>query len=381
MRDIIVIGAGPAGSSLAHALARRGWDVLLVERDTFPRHKVCGEFLSPESQASLSALGLLDTVAGLAPTTMRAATLTAASGRSLRVALPGDAWGVSRFALDAALARAAETAGATLRTATYALEMEVSEVGARVRLRAGGEMRVEHARAAVVACGRHPARGLRARPPRAAHKTGVGVKCHIAGIAARPEVELYLFEGGYAGLAPVGGGLVNLCLLVSREAFRRAGGDPRAVIAALGRWNPALGERLAGGQIVSETLVSVAPVDTGDEPAPWHGAARLGDAAAMIPPLCGDGMAMALRAAELCAPLADALLGGRITLGAWEAAYRSAWRREFGPRLRAARVLQAALVRPPLAELCLRAGALVPPLARAVVHATRGRPGAAPYSF
>jgi flavin-dependent dehydrogenase len=376
MRDIIIIGAGPAGSGLAHALARRGRDVLLLERDYFPRHKVCGEFLSPESRASLRALGLLDAVAALAPVSIGRAAITARSGLALRVELPGAAWGVSRYALDAALTGAAQNAGVELRAGASAISYHTRADGtAAVRLRAAGGAEEVYARAVVVACGRHPARGLRARPARNPERAAVGVKCHVAGTASQSDVELFLFDGGYAGLAPVDGGLVNLCLLATRGALRRAGGEPQALLEAAALWNPALGRRLAGGRVVPGTLLAVAPVDTADPPAPWHGAARLGDAAVMVPPLCGDGMAMALRSAELCAPLADAALGGRIAAGEWEAAYRRAWRREFALRLYAARWLQAALLAPALCDICLGAGVRFPPLARAMVHATRGRAG------
>ncbi|MEN9936882.1 MAG: hypothetical protein RLZZ387_3461 [Chloroflexota bacterium] len=372
MRDIIIVGAGLAGSGLAHSLARRGWDVLLVERDTFPRHKVCGEFLSPESQGSLEALGLLDTVSGIGPTHMRHASLTAPSGRALRVELPGDAWGVSRYALDGALAAAAVRAGAEVRAGVSVAEVVPAAGGHVVRLRGPDGAEEVAARAAVLACGRHPARGLRAREPRSPEQTAVGVKCHLDDPGRAPDVELFLFAGGYVGLAPVEGGRTNLCMLASREALRRAGGSPRGLVEAAADWNPALGRRLAGAALVEETLASVAPVDTDDAPAPWHGVARLGDAAVMIPPLCGDGMAMALRSAELCAPLADGALRGALTADQWEATYRRVWRREFLPRVRTARWLQSLLVAPGLAELCVRGGALLPPLARAMVHATRG---------
>ena len=93
MRDVVIVGAGLAGSSLATVLSNLGWDVLLVERRHLPQHKVCGEFLSPESQASLHALGLYTTVAELGPSRMRHALLVSRGERSAHVTLPGDAWG------------------------------------------------------------------------------------------------------------------------------------------------------------------------------------------------------------------------------------------------------------------------------------------------
>ena len=84
MHDIAVIGAGPAGSTLALALAQRGWDVVLIERDALPRHKVCGEFLSPEAQGTLRQLGLSAQLGTLSPTPLTHATLTRLSPEELR---------------------------------------------------------------------------------------------------------------------------------------------------------------------------------------------------------------------------------------------------------------------------------------------------------
>jgi flavin-dependent dehydrogenase len=102
--------------------------------------------------------------------------------------------------------------------------------------------------------------------------------------------------------------------------------------------------------------------------------ACLGDTAVMIPPLCGDGMAMAFHSAELCAPLAHDFLAGRLSQAAWAAAYQAAWQAEFSRAVRVGRYLQGVLSLPFLSELLLGLGRLAPPLAGALVRATRGGP-------
>lgn len=382
MHDIVVVGAGLAGSAVAAGLARLGRDVLLIERDQFPRHKVCGEFLSPESQASLYALGLYPAAAGLGPVPIHAARFVSPRGVALPIRLPATAWGLSRFALDAALAAAASKAGAELRNGTTVSALRREAGGYSLDLRTPqGQERIQ-ARAAILACGRQILPGLRSAPAvkQAArhsslithHSESVGVKCHYAGLEMPAQVEIYLFDGGYAGLNNVEGGRANLCLLVTREAFRRAGANVTDMIAAAAQANPALGRRLNGARALPESACAVGGVDTQRPALPWDGVARLGDAATMIPPLCGDGMAMALRAAELCVPLADDFLARRADLATWERRYRAAWHAEFDARLRAGRQVQAVLSAPWLADGLLAAGHLLPWVAERLAHATRG---------
>jgi len=381
MRDVIVVGAGLAGSSIAATLAVAGWDVLLIERDRFPRHKVCGEFLSPEAQGSLHALGLLDDVRDLAPVALTAARLTSRRGASLQVELPGSAWGLSRYTLDAALAHAAAQRGAQLRTEITVLNSTPVDGGYAVQLRGRhGEHDARttvHARAVVMACGRHSLSDLPPRtatgPNNAARRQHVGVKCHYENVPMPARVELFFFPGGYAGINPVEGGRANLCLLASYAAFARAGRSVADMLATAAAWNPALAERLTGATPLSSTECAVAPVDTQRPAHPWDGAACLGDTATMIPPLCGDGMAMALRSSELCAPLADGYLRGELSLAQWADAYCTAWHAEFDRRLRVGRALQGMLGAPFLAEVLLRMGQLAPPLADYFVRATRGQ--------
>jgi menaquinone-9 beta-reductase len=373
IRDCVIIGAGLAGSALAVALAARGWDVLLVERDRFPRHKVCGEFLSPEAQASLRALGLYEPIAALHPSPIQQAQLVTATGIRLQTSLPGCAWGVSRYALDAALAAVAQHRGVELWTGATVQRYELNSPIATVEVKAQlGIERVE-TRAVIAACGRHTSPSL---PPRtrvrARHEQFVGVKAHYANLPATQAVELYFFPGGYVGINQVEGERANVCGLIRYEAFARAGRQVEAALAAAATWNPALGQRLAGGQLLAETAVAVAPVDPYRPAAPWDEIACVGDAATMIPPLCGDGMAMALRSAELCAPLAHDFLTGKRSLAGWQTAYTHRWHREFDGRLRVGKSLQWLFDQPTLASGLIQLGKLAPSLTRSLVRATRG---------
>ena len=227
------MGAGLAGSGIAAALAQRDWDVLLVERDHFPRHKVCGEFLSPEAQHSLQAFGLLEEVAALGPVSLRAAAITTPGGATVEMALPADAWGLSRYALDAHLADAVERRGGQVWQGAAVTSTAREGDGYVVHVRCRGAARQQddqilRTRAILMACGRHssaalPPRTRRTRADKRGWRDCVGMKIHYRNVRMEPRVELYLFPGGYVGINPVEGGRANVCLLITSPAFQAAG--------------------------------------------------------------------------------------------------------------------------------------------------------------
>ncbi|MFN2203876.1 MAG: NAD(P)/FAD-dependent oxidoreductase [Caldilineaceae bacterium] len=382
--DVAIAGAGPAGSAAAAALAQLGWSVLLVEQDTLPRHKVCGEFLSPEAQGSLQRLGLIGAVDALGPTPLHSAEISAPGGQFIQLELPGTAMGVSRFALDNALASAAQEYGVTLWTGTTVLDFvergELYELRLRTATKAGEAVRNTsvHARQVILATGRHSRLALSSAGSQSSMKDAsrcqhfVGIKCHFADVDLPNRVALYFFDGGYGGANPVEGGRANVCMLVTYEAFRKKGKSPTGMMDMMRGHHPLLEQQLAGAHMLPETFKTVGAVDTSRPVTPWQGVPCVGDAAAMITPLCGDGMAMALRAAELCAPLVDSFLRRQVSQAQMARAYTRTWHREFDSRLRVGRMVQALLGRPALADVLVAAGRMAPPLARYFMQATRG---------
>jgi 2-polyprenyl-6-methoxyphenol hydroxylase-like FAD-dependent oxidoreductase len=385
--DVAVVGAGLAGSSFAAALAQRGWNVLLVERDRFPRHKVCGEFLSPEAQHSLHNLGVLPAVTALGPVELHGAALTAAGGAAIELPLAAPAWGVSRYVLDEALAAAAQRAGATIWQPAVVTAVERTAAGCTLQVRhadSAGRLQTASvaARAVVFACGRHSTAALPPRPQGSADKHGwrrcVGLKVHYSGVQMEPRVELYLFEGGYVGINPIEGpgDRANVCLLITYAAFQTYDRSLACILEATASRHRAFAARVGAARLLSETECAVAPVDTHRSSTPWDAALDapcLGDTAAMIPPLAGDGMAMALRSAELCLEPADAYLRGELSPAAWEKAYTGSWHKEFRARLQLGRALQSALTTPLLGDVLAQSGRLLPHVAEWMLAGTRGR--------
>jgi menaquinone-9 beta-reductase len=372
MYDVAVIGAGPAGSALATYLSDRAWSVALIERRSLPQHKVCGEFLSPEVQGTLRRLGLYEPICRAMPQQLQRAALISSRGTELLLDLPAAAWGLSRYTMDALLADEAQRRGAVLLGNSEVLAIRPAEAGWAVELRSAGERSEIMARTVVLACGRHPRASLRPRKVAAGRTSYVGLSCHYTELSMPAQVSLLLFPGGYVGLNPVEGGMVNMAMLVTRERFRQAGGTIERMLEAARQANPGFDRLVRNASICSGSMLAVAPVETNAPSVAWDEVARIGDAVTMIPPLCGDGMAMAMRSAELCAPLAHHYLAGGITLASWQARYQAAWSQEFRGRLRAGRMLERLLMANPLGDMLLAAGRMLPGAAAAIVRATRG---------
>lgn len=296
MRNPVIVGGGLAGGAAAALLAARGQRPLVLERERGPKDKICGEFLSTEAQAHLAALGLDVGRLGGAP--IRAVRMVSGD-RALDRPLPFTAVGLTRRRLDEALLAHAESLGA--------------EVCRGVSVRSIGDGALETndgalpAPVMLLASGKHDVRGARREPGRGTLRGMVGFKSHwrlapsqraaLAGF-----VEVVLFDGGYAGLQPVEGGLANLCLVVRQEAFEAAGQAWAALLEKL-REEPHLARRLENAEPVTARPLTVADIPYGylHRGAAAESVYRLGDQAAVIPSFCGDGMAIALHSARLAA--------------------------------------------------------------------------------
>jgi flavin-dependent dehydrogenase len=360
--DLLVAGGGPAGSTLAALAAAAGARTLVVEKAAFPRDKVCGEFVSAAGCGVLERLGVLPRLLAAGAARMDSFRVTEPRGAALDAGLAeaaGAALGISRARLDAALLDEASRRGAEVRDRCEAVApLFVAGRVAGMRVRRVGSDAVETVRAALVvaADGRRSALGRRLHPrlgdPR---RTGAaswfGLRAHFA-TAAPGRVDLHLFDGGYAGLAPVEGGRSNLCLLATAGALRSCAGSPDRLLAERARRNPAL-DRAIGAARRCGPWNSVGPLRFAPRRPTAAGALFVGDAAGTIDPFCGAGIAHALRGAEIALPFVlQALHRGRLT-APLARGYRRSWSAAFAAPTRRARRLGRVFERPRLARAAL----------------------------
>jgi flavin-dependent dehydrogenase len=342
----LIVGGGPAGASAAIALARGGAMPVLVERSAGERDIVCGGFLGWDAIAALKRLGLDPAALGARP--IHRLRLIAGQ-KIVETALPRPAAGLSRRRLDATLLAMAEEAGAAVLRGRTARAIE----DGTVRLDDGSEMAAE---ALFLATGKHELRGV----AREIGKRPVSVGLRAA-VAAPPDlaeaIELHLYNDGYAGLLVQEDGSANLCLSVGQA---RLAGGREAFLAALMKEAPLLAERIGGR--LPDSWEAVAGVPYGWRARPAPGLFRVGDQAAVIASLAGDGIAVALASG---AAAAHACLHGD---GA------EAYQRDFAKR--AKRPLALAEMLRHMAEAPLRRRLMLglaglPGLAKAAARMTR----------
>ena len=369
--DVAVIGAGLGGTSAALTLARRGHKVALLEAGSAGRHKVCGEFVSPESLATFGRLGVTSEIENAGAIEVSRARILTSSRIGAALPLPASGFALSRQKLDALMWRACGEAGVIQQEKTRVGHIETLESGYRLGLGAGKVIeRWIEARFVVDASGRNANLADKGAPPPDKSRRFVGLKTHLRGATIPPgEVQMFPFRGGYCGLVDLGDGLVNACLLASYERTR--GLKPEQFWEKIGAENRELGRAVAGAA-PEFAWMATGNVSFEQRAPTSDGVLRAGDAAGYIHPLSGDGMAMAVRSGELAAATLNATLGGGLKRADVAPLYDASWHREFGRRLRWARRLQPVFVVPNLTLPALRFADRVPALSAWATRATRG---------
>ncbi len=297
--DNLVIGGGLAGSMVAIRLAAAGREVLLLEKEREPHHKVCGEFLSAEAIHYLRHAGIDPLVLG-AHVIKRVRLHSGA--RSVEARLPFTALSLSRRILDESLLLKAQEAGCELRRGSCVEHLEPLRDGWSAHLRDGKTI---EAKTLFLATGKHDLNAWERRGATQPDLVGFKMHWHLTPEQSeilRGTMELFLFRGGYGGLSLVEGGIANLCLVVRRNSLRVLGGWSE-LLQSMQNELPALHDRLAHATPCSPKPLAISPIPYGHLGGPANGIWRVGDQAAVIPSFTGDGMSIALHTAFLAAEM------------------------------------------------------------------------------
>jgi len=278
IKPITIVGGGLAGLTLGIGLRHRGVPVTIHEAGTYPRHRVCGEFISGRGQATLTRLGLRELLDQAGAVSARTTAFFSSTKSTAPRPLPSAAICLSRFTLDAALAKRFRGLGGELVEATRVLTENICEgtvrsTGRRVQIEQGG------------------ARWF-------------GLKIHARNVPLTADLEMHVSPKGYVGLCKINGGEVNLCGLFRKHA--RENCDTKNWRDLLrGSPDSFLNQRLASAEFDDNSFCAIAGLSLRPQRADARAEICVGDAITMIPPVTGNGMSIAFESAELAiAPLA-----------------------------------------------------------------------------
>ncbi len=349
MHDAIVIGAGPAGSSTAIALAQHGWSVAIVEKVAFPRRKVCGEFMSGTSLALLDRLGVGDVWrAEAGPEIRRVGFFSGDVSAEARMPSARTALGraLGRDRLDYILLQAAERAGVEILQPCKAVAIRRTDGLQSVTVEEGQQHKVLSAPVVIAAHGSWETGKLPSQLERTSEPSDLfGFKAHFTGAALPPDLmPLLVFPGGYGGMVTADQGRVSISCCIRRDVLsglRQRFGNiaaadavQRHVLASC----RGVATVLAGAELDGPWLAA-GPIHPGIRACYDQGIFRVGNIAGESHPVIAEGISMALQSGWLLAR--ELVTSGKGQEGRDEAGrrYQSAWRRQFSVRLRAAALI------------------------------------------
>lgn len=381
--DAVVVGAGLAGSSVAIRLARAGWSVALIERQRFPRRKVCGECLAASNLPLLQALGIADAFGALAGPDLRQVRLLRRDSAVTADLPPADhdryRWGraLGRETLDGLLLEQARAAGAVVFQPCAVQAIRGSAGDWHLEVRAPMSAPLPRLRATVAVDAHGSWEDLPSDRPRRRQARGAAdlfaFKANFSGSdLPAGQISVLTLDGGYGGMVVADGGMATLACCIRRDRLGglRRGAPGLSASDAVEAWlqRECAGVRQAlHGALRDGPWLASGPLDPGVRIGAGDGIFRVGNAAGEAHPILGEGMSMALQSAALLsahlldrdAPSAppDAVVQAALQRG-----YVSAWRREFAPRLHLAAVFAHLAMRPRHAAVLMKLARLWPGL-------------------
>ncbi len=365
--DIIVIGGGLGGLCSTLHLSKKGLKVLLIEKHEYPKHKVCGEYISNEVLPYLNALGFDPFDFGAKA--ISDFTLSTPGSRSVKTKLPLGGFSISRYCLDWELAKKAQAAGAEI---VHASVTDIQFENDRFRV-----LTKDEEFTAPLAIGSFGKRSnLDVKLDRDFIKkpsTFLGVKAHYKGNFPENAVGLHNFEGGYCGISKVENDNINICYLADFKSFKQYKNIDDFQEQVLSK-NTFLKEILDNAKLAFEKPLTISQVSFERKHPVENHMIMCGDSAGMIHPLAGNGMSMAIKAAQVASLLILKFKSGKINSRLeLEKDYLKAWNSEFSGRLRSSHVISRLFRLGLFSELLIIGLNFIPFILPTIITKTHGK--------
>lgn len=371
--DIAIIGGGLAGLGLAIQSARAGYKTALFEREKYPFHKVCGEYISFESWNFMQDLGL--PLSDMQLPIINRVLITTPNGNYIESPLSLGGFGISRYTLDHLLANIARQEGVDLFE-----DCKVTNVAYRnnafLIFTTKGETE------ATVAAGAYGKRGnldikwkrhfTKVKPNKLNHY--VAVKYHIRTHHPADLIALHNFENGYCGISQIEENKYCLCYLTTAANLRNNRNDISSMERNILMKNPFLEKIFSTAEILYQEPLTISRISFNKKTQVENHVLMIGDTAGLIAPLCGNGMSMALHSSKLAFEEINSFLQQRINRYEMEIQYTQQWEKHFARRLQAGRLLQSFFGSNFLSNLLIKTVKPFPKFVSFLIQQTHGKP-------
>ena len=367
--DVLILGGGLAGLTAAIHLSSLGFQVTVIEKNEYPKHKVCGEYISNEVLPYLNWLKL--DLEELNPTTITTLQFSIKSGKTITTTLPLGGFGISRYTLDNFLFQKAVKNGCHVVRET--VENVVFNDDSFVTITSNGvEMKSKFV---LGAFGKRSTIDQKMKRKFIKQKSPwLAVKGHYKGNFPDDVVGLHNFKGGYCGVSKVENDVVNICYLADYDTFKNYKNVEEYQVSVIEK-NPNLKSIFESMSLIFEKPITISQISFAEKQTVDNHILMIGDTAGLIHPLCGNGMAMAIHSAKIASELVSKYLRKEIpSRQVLEERYIREWDYNFKQRLKFGRWLSSLLQNPKLSEVALRILTVFPFLLPIIINKTHGKP-------
>jgi len=371
--DIGIIGGGLAGLALSIQSANAGYKTILFEKETYPYHKVCGEYISLESWNFLERLGL--SLHSMQLPIIKTLNVSAPNGKLFETRLLLGGFGISRYTLDYELSKIAKQVGVVVLENTKVNDVIYENEMFNVQ----SSMFNTKCRAAAGSFGKRSNLDVKWNRNFVQQKPNklnnyIGVKYHIKTNHPQNVIALHNFENGYCGISQIEDGKYCLCYLTTAENLKASNNSIEQMEQSILYRNPHLKKIFTEAEFLYDAPVTISQISFETKAQVENKVLMLGDAAGMITPLCGNGMSMALHGSKIAFECIDAFLQTKINRAEMEKRYLELWKRNFEHRLRTGRIIQRFFGKSWVTNLFVQSFKLFPFLSAPLIKQTHGEP-------
>ncbi|HEY5369007.1 MAG TPA: NAD(P)/FAD-dependent oxidoreductase [Hanamia sp.] len=369
---VAIIGGGLAGLSLSILLCKEGYKTILFEKEKYPFHKVCGEYISLESWSFIESLGL--NLSNLELPIIKKLVVSAPNANTIETKLDLGGFGISRFFIDNELKEIALAAGVTIYEESKVIDISFENEMTSIQYNKGEVF----AKIVVGSFGKRSNLDVKWNRDFVKEKPSklnnyIGVKYHVKNDLHSDTIALHSFKNGYCGVSKIENGESCLCYLTTAKNLKESHNSIKEMEERILYKNPFLKKIFTGSEFIFEEPVTISQISFDKKQQIENHVLMLGDAAGMITPLCGNGMSMALHSSKIAFENIDLFLKGRLSRTEMENNYINTWKKQFEKRLRIGRMIQRFFRTEKLANFFISAIKPFPFIIKQLVKATHGK--------